>query len=174
MDASLLNWALCAILLFWCVGLYQRLLRLRLQLQDALAVVERSLFALCNLVAESGSDGVPTGESSWDTLVSTVRMLPQHTQVARDAHMARAPLQALAKTMDAVFSAWEQVQTQQLHSLVSMPVEQWVQRWRDTELEARAARSAFNHLVQDYNLALRQFPASLVVRLMGFRAAVTL
>jgi LemA protein len=46
--------------------------------------------------------------------------------------------------------------------------------WDEAALKVRAARGGFNQIVQRYNQALQQFPASLVVEMMGFKEAGTL
>jgi LemA protein len=43
--------------------------------------------------------------------------------------------------------------------------------WDEAALKVRMARSGFNQIVERYNEALHQFPAALVVGMMGFKQA---
>ena len=43
--------------------------------------------------------------------------------------------------------------------------------WDEAALKVRTARGGFNQIVDRYNEALHQIPASLVVAMMGFKEA---
>ena len=175
MQGSLWHWILAALLLFWSVGLYRRLLGMRLAAQLALDALEPPLALYSSLLAAYTQDASGRPQApAWVQLTGAVAALPARSQAARNAPFVPAPLQALAAQMDGVASAWEQLQ-QQPADLAGSPLPQeLVRSWQEAEFGVRAARTQFNQQVQAYNAALRQFPASLVVWLMGFRPAVTL
>ena len=176
MNVSLWIWLVCALLLFWCVGLYQRLLRLRLQAQQALAALEPPLSDYGRLLSAhfspdaSGSPLPP----AWQALTDAVNALPAASQSARNAPFAAAPLRALAAQMEAISVAWAQVQAQPADLAGPAMPPELAQRWQEAEFSARAARAQFNTLAMDYNQALQQIPARLVVPLMGFKPAPSL
>eukprot|EP01041_Mallomonas_annulata_P028396 gene28396-50243_t len=72
MDMSLLLWLALAILLFWGVGLYNRLMRLRARGHEVLGVVEKHAGACAALVkqyvAAPQGDGVALAGAPWQGL----------------------------------------------------------------------------------------------------------
>ena len=162
MDAWLLIWLFGAVLVCWCVGLYQRLLKLRLQVQQGLSALEQPLSVYSQLVARHiGEGSIETWPPGWAQLVDAARLLTVAGQAARNAPLSAAHLSRLSQSLLAMHAAWDGLQ--------EFPPDIKAQ-WEEAEFSVRAARLHFNQLIADYNAALEQFPASLVVRLMGFRA----
>ena len=166
MDVSLVVWLLCAVLLCWCVGLYQRLLRLRLGVQQALTSLEQPLAAFGNALSRyvTASDTAAQAAVEWRPLLDATRALTVAGQAARNAPFAALPLQQLGQALDRMNAAWA--------VLVDIPAE-LLNDWQQAEFEMRAARAQFNQQIADYNAALQQFPARLAARPMGFRIAPT-
>ena len=178
MDTSPLIWLLLALLLFWCVGLYKRLLQLRLLAQQALDALEQPLSLYGALLVQHTT---PVGEAGaapeldlWHPLLDSVGALPICSQAARTAPFAHAPLQALAELIDAISLYWERLQAQPTDLAGSPIPAELVKPWQEAEFLVRSARNHFNQRVMGYNAALREFPARLVVWLMGFKPAATL
>ena len=166
MNAFLLIWMLGALLACWWLGLYRRLVRLRLLAQQALAAVDQPLSGYYSVLEQHFlTEGVPS-DAAWAQLVERVKRLPASD---RTAPLSAASLQQLAQVLNAIATEWEQLQ-QQPADLAGAPFPpDLLKRWQEAEFNVRAARTSFNQVVHDYNAALRQFPARAVVRLMGFR-----
>lgn len=175
MSASVLFGLLAATCLFWCVGLYNRLMRMRARGLDALGSVEKNLRSYTSLINVQ----FPDEEGSfipleWAGLVSSVKALDLQCKAARAAPLQSGPLQVLAHTVDAIEAAWSTL-CQQPADLAGPTMPEAMQKlWDEAALKVRTARGGFNQIVERYNQALDQFPASLVVGMMGFKVAGTL
>ncbi len=172
MSASVLIWLLIATTVFWCVGLYNRLMRLRARGLDALGSVEKNLRTYISLIdaqfpVEEGSY-VPL---EWARMVAAVKVLDAQVKTARSAPLQAAPLQALAQTVDAIESEWVQLREQPADLAGPAMPEAMQKLWDEAESKVRTARGGFNQIVDRYNEALTQFPASLAVNVMGFKQA---
>ena len=168
----MLNWLLLALTLCWCVGLYNRLMRLRARALDALGSVEKNLRTYISLV-----DGqFPQEEGcyiplDWAGLVAAVKQLDGHCKATRQAPLQAAPLASLAQTVEAIEREWNLLCAQPA-DLAGPPMPEAMQRGMDeAEGKVRTARGGFNQIVARYNQALHQFPARMVVGLMGFKPA---
>ena len=175
MSASVLFGLLAATMVFWCVGLYNRLMRMRALGLDALGSVEKQLRSYTGLINAQ----FPDEEGSyipmeWAGLVSSVKMLDAQCRAARAAPLQMAPLQALGQTVDAIEAEWTNLREQPADLAGPTMPEAMQKLWDEAALKVRTARGGFNQIVERYNQALAQFPASLVVAIMGFKVAATL
>jgi len=170
--SALLFWLLPALTVFWCVGLYNRLMRLRARALDALGSLEKHLRTYLSLLdaqfPEEEGSYIPL---DWARLVATAKLLDAQCKAARLAPLQEGPLQALAATVDAVALAWQQLRSQPADLAGPVMPEAMQKLWDEAELKVRTARGGFNQIVLRYNEALQQIPARLVVRVMGFRPA---
>ena len=172
MSASVLTWLLVATTVFWCVGLYNRLMRLRARGMDALGSVEKNLRVYTSLVDAQ----FPNEEGCfiplvWADLVRHVQSIDAHCKAVRGAPLAAAQLQSLGQIVDAIEREWARI-GEQAESLEQPPMSDAMQKlWQEAALKVRTARGGFNQIVDRYNEALHQFPASAVVDMMGFKEA---
>jgi LemA protein len=172
MSTTVLIGLLAATTLFWCVGLYNRLMRMRARALDALGSLEKTLRHYTSLINVQ----FPDEEGSyipmeWAGLVSCVKALEGHCKAARSAPLQPQALQNLARTLDAVDSAWTLLRDQPADLAGPVMPEAMQKLWDEAALKGRAARGGFNQIVERYNAALQQFPASLAVGVMGFKVA---
>jgi len=175
MSASVLFGLLIATTVFWCVGLYNRLMRMRARGLDALGSVEKHLKSYTGLLNAQ----FPDEEGSyipmeWAGLVSSVKTLEAQCKAARAAPLQAGPLQVLARTVDAIEAQWITLREQPADLAGPTMPEAMQKLWDEAALKVRTARGGFNQIVERYNQALAQFPASLVVQMMGFKVAGTL
>jgi LemA protein len=110
----------------------------------------------------------------WAGLVSSVKALDAQCKAARAAPLQLPALQALAQTVDSIELAWTTLREQPADLAGPTMPEAMQKLWDEAALKVRTARGGFNQIVERYNQALDQFPASLVVEMMGFKAAGTL
>lgn len=172
MSASVLFGLLAAVTVFWCVGLYNRLMRMRARALDALGSVEKHLKRYASLIAVQ----FPDEEGSyipleWAGLVSCVEALEAQCVAAKSAPLQPLPLQSLAHTVDAIAAAWTVLREQPADLAGPTMPEAMQKLWDEAARKVRTARGGFNQIVERYNQALGQFPASLVVDMMGFKEA---
>ena len=172
MSASVLFGLLAATAMFWFVGLYNRLMRLRARALDALGSLEKNLRSYTSFIAVQ----FPDEEGSyipleWAGLVSGVKVLDACCKAARAAPLRSAPLQTLAQTVDAIDKEWTLLREQPADLAGPTMPEAMQKLWDEAALKVRTARGGFNQIVDRYNEALHQFPANLVVGMMGFQEA---
>jgi LemA protein len=172
MSVSVLIWLLAATAVFWCVGLYNRLMRLRARALDALGSLEKNLKSYNSLINVQ----FPDEEGSfipleWAGLVSNVKLLDAHCKAARAAPLLPEPLKVLAATVDGIEMEWTQLRELPADLAGPLMPEALQKLWDEAALKVRMARSGFNQIVERYNEALHQFPAALVVGMMGFKQA---
>jgi LemA protein len=172
MSATVLIGLLAATTVFWCVGLYNRLMRLRARALDALGSLEKNLRSYTSLIQVQFPDEegvyIPL---EWAGLVSSVKALEAHFRVARNAPLQADPLLALAQTVDAIEVQWALLRDQPADLAGPTMPEAMQKLWDEAALKVRTARGGFNQIVERYNEALHQFPASLAVGAMGFQSA---
>lgn len=178
MSESLIWWSVVALGLFWSVGAYNRLIRLR---SDAL----RSFMPLAMLMQHYG-DAVAsyaeiTTTSEEATLTQSGQALDTHAATLPTLHKAHAQFQTsltAARThpldgtiVDALTSADAALQQiwQQIH-----PDARDTTNWKTTRQHIRPAAEAFALAITRYNVAITQFPALLIARIFGFRTATPL
>lgn len=172
MSASVLIWLLAAACLFWFVGLYNRLMRMRARGLDALGSMEKHLKSYTSLIQAQ----FPDEEGSyipleWAGLVSSVKLLETHVRAARAAPLQPGPLKTLGQTVDVIEIEWTQLREQPADLAGPTMPEAMQKLWDEAALKVRTARGGFNQIVDRYNEALHQFPANLVVTMMGFKEA---
>ncbi len=172
MSASVLIWLLCATGGFWCVGLYNRLMRMRARALDALGSLEKNLRGYASLIQVQFPDEegcyIPL---QWAGLVSKVKALELQCKLSRAAPLQTGPLQRLAQTVDEIAMEWTALREQPADLAGPSTPHAMQKLWDEAALKVSTARGGFNQIVELYNEALHQFPASLVVGMMGFKPA---
>jgi LemA protein len=172
MSATVLFGLLAATTVFWCVGLHNRLMRMRARALDALGSVEKNLRSYASLIQVQFPDEegvyIPL---EWAGLVSSVKALDGLCRLARNASLKEPPLSALARAVDAIDAQWALLRDQPADLAGPVMPEVMQRLWDEAALKVRTARGGFNQIVERYNEALQQFPASLAVGMMGFQMA---
>ena len=168
MTESVLFWCVIAALVFWAIGAYNRLMRLRYQASTAFAAVDEQFRQAIALVAVTLPDeSLP--------LLAGLRGATDQFEACLKVTRAR-PL--FAPAMDALKTAhqtlnmtWGHMQ-EQPHDLAGSPIPESLHlRWSLMATTADIAAQEFNRRVLAYNSAIRQFPAVLLAMLFGFKAA---
>jgi LemA protein len=179
MNGSLLLWLVFALLVFWCVGLYNRVMRIRARGLDAFGSIEKYLRTFGVLVQTHIAGGVELQSTAnipegWAPLVNKVLVLEAAYKVARSMPLTQEPLLHLASAIAAVQTEW-QVLRDAPADLAGSPVPDAMrQQWEEASVKLQSARDAFNQIMARYNEALHQVPARLVVAIMGFQRAAVL
>ena len=183
MSNSVIFWLLLAVLGFWAMGAYNRLVRLRSQGLQAIATLEVLLNQFILLVktnsplpvlhpapaqAAFGSD---ESARAWLALVAATEQLALPLKATRTQPLNSAAVPALALALQTLLHSWADLQ--HLPADVAGPeFSKTLQlQWQHVALQAELARQEFNRVVLAYNAAIHQFPALLLARLVGFKAA---
>ena len=183
MSNPLVLWGIAALVLFWSVGAYNRLVRLRSAANEAFAAMAAELSQQAELVhASMPASMIPTGLTQPGELLDEVTLLWSGLRAAATqltvsvAAMRLRPLQAeaaaaLSQAWDILLAAWVRV-SQEANDLAGSSIpEALTQQWLERSARSRAASEQFNQAVQRYNDAIAQFPALLLAGLFGFQRA---
>jgi LemA protein len=147
-------WVGSALLLFWSVGAYNRLVRLRSQGLAAFAVLDDLLGRFVTMAREKGSDS--------GALIAAADQFQSSLRVSRSQPLNGPTTSALRTAYETLCSCWLQVPD-------TLP-----SQWDQLAVQLEIARTDFNRSVISYNLALTQFPAVLLAWVIGFRPAQSL
>jgi LemA protein len=183
-------WAVAAVLLFWAVGAYNRLVRLRAAIKQSFASVEAHFRQRDALLAQwLEACGATAGEPSLGKALHAVEgVRAACTQVvaavdhARPAPSGAQAIASLRLAEEVLIGARGRLSTElasgaRLHARLQATSQV---AW-DTVLQTDAlaavdgslgfARGQFNEAVQAYNDAATQFPTWVIAGVFGFRAA---
>jgi LemA protein len=182
MTGSLLLWFFLACAVFWSVGLYNRLTRIRARGLDAFGSAEKYMRQITELVdahiVRSGFAGIQVQDVQEDPLAAAwIALHVQLGNLAKQASEVRAtPLAVqslvnLQGAMTKVQQAWDAL-LQQPADLVGPPVPaELQQQWDIAYSKYQNARGGFNQILAKYNEAIEEFPARLISGILGFKAA---
>lgn len=179
MNYSLLLWMTLAVGLFWCVGVYNRLMRMRAKGLDALVAVEKELRQYEELVRAQGllfaaqplenqpDDPIPL----WSSLSVACQEMDHALKDAVSMPLAEEPLSRLATRLGDLHRAWAAVCDTPADLAGPIVPDALRSRWESIELSVETSRKGFNQMMKMYNQALNQFPASLLVGVLAFQPA---
>ena len=179
-SQTLVMIAVLALLVFWAVGAYNRLVRLKNTIANAFGQIDVQLKRRYDLIPNLVEAAKKYLQHERDTLVAVINARNQ-ARTASDAVRSRPANAAAVLTL----SAAEQALSGALGGLFALaeayPELKADQTVRDlseelasTENKVAFSRQAYNDAVLDYNNAQGQFPALLVARLFGFAPSVML
>lgn len=178
MNSSLLLWLVLALCVFWSVGVYNRLMRMRARSLRALGSVEKHMRLYADLVRDDVAQGAAShaqktspdrSPDDWVVLQSTLQGFEAALKDVGVSALRYEPLDQLGHAFDTVQNAWLAVDSAPPD--LAGPVVPAAMRlqWDVTTQRVETARGGFNNIVTQYNEALAQFPARLVVGMMGFK-----
>ena len=179
-PTNLISIAILAILVFWAVGAYNRLIRLKNVIANAFGQIDVQLKRRYDLIPNPVEAAKKYLSHERETLEAVITARTQ-AKSASDAARSR-PANALAVT---TLAAAEQALDGSLGRLFAVaeayPELKADQTIRDlseeltsTENKVTFARQAFNDAVLDYNNAQGQFPAVLIAKLFSFAPSAML
>ncbi len=174
------GWGLAAILLFWGIGAYNRLMRLRNAISEAFRQLDQSLNAraeACSQLLALLRPRLANEQATFDALESAQNEALAAAQAARAKPYAGDPVGTLA-----VATAMHAAALTRMNSLVEHHSElrgqtelaALLEELKLIERQRAFARQVFNHAVSQYNEALHQFPTRILAGLYGFAEARSL
>ena len=173
-TAQITLWVAAAALLFWAVGAYNRLVRMRGAIVRQFAAVDvqfRERQALLQQLIDTLALALPHAAERLDALRAACTQADAACAHARVRPGAVGAITSLRLADDIVAEARARLPVQSAPGLALAPLNAQLAA---TDVTLAFARRQFNEAVAEYNLAVRQFPTLLLVRLFGFRVAGTL
>lgn len=174
-----LEWLALALLVFWVIGAFKRLKRLRAGSKQAFAAVETQFTQVIELLRNSARvQTLKERVSNFSLQHAHLALLPSADLLEAALKQAQQhPLRPEAIT--ALDTSWQGAQVAWLAyvELASAQaegqdahVQEQAERWQQLMTLQSHSTAQFNAAVQDYNRAIAQFPASMVARLGGLKA----
>jgi LemA protein len=173
-NSTLVFIAVFAVLLFWAVGAYNRLVRLKNLIANAFAQVDVQLKRRYDLIpnlVEAAKKYLLHERETLEAVIVARNQASAANDAARN-RPARAPEvmalgvaeQALDSSLGRLFALAEAYPDLKADSTIRELSEELT----STENKVAFARQAYNDTVLDYNNAQAQFPALLIARVFGF------
>lgn len=178
-SSSFLPWIVAAVTLFWGVGAYNRLVRLRSEAKSAFAALEGELQKQVQLVLACippEEDQAPSqftgGSAFWGGLQGAAAQLAASLAAARSKPLDPERIAALGAAQEVLSTAWDRAERDDAHDLAGPRLPENFSGERQQLVRmAQAATEHFNDAVGRYNDAISQFPAMLLASLFGFQPA---
>ena len=178
-TSSFLPWVLAALVLFWAVGAYNRLVRLRADANLAFASLEAELSRQVKLVHEcvppeedQPQSQFAGGSAFWGGLQGAAAQLSATLASAKARPLDAERIAALGAAQEVLGMAWDRAERDDAHDLAGPRLpENFSGERQQLERMAHAATEQFNQAVSNYNDAIAQFPAALLAWLFGFHPA---
>lgn len=177
MPSSVVLGAVAAVLLFWAVGAYNRLMRLRADANTAFAGLEVELAKQVALVREclpppeeTQPAALEYGTSFWAGLHGAAGQFAASLAAARTKPLEPERIAALSAAQDVLVMAWERAERDDAHDLAGARLPESITAQRaQLAIQTHAAIDQFDRAVRRYNEAIAQFPAVLLAWLFGFK-----
>lgn len=183
MSDSVMVWVFIALLLFWSMGAYNRLVRLRFQGIAAFAALESLLNQYVLMVKANFPDALvfiaPRDErqgddaflDAWTGLTAAADQFTASLKMAHAKPLNGPTMLALRTALDTLCLCWARLRDLP-PDLAGAPLPSALQsQWEHVALQAEMASTEFNRQVENYNEAIHQFPALLLAWVFGFKSA---
>lgn len=180
-------------MLFWALGAYNRLTRLRSSVVQAFGAVDAHLVRLIALLGEfdavqghhsaapaAVSDGAANSSEPHAPLLDPAKVaalrgattqMGASLAVARSQPLQRDALAALTAARSVLDATWRSVVTEADGPGVREMVAPWSIRWEEHHAQIDLAVQVINHAAEQHDAAIHQFPARLLAWVFGFKAA---
>jgi LemA protein len=179
-----LEWMLLALLVFWAVGAYNRLARLRSSCVQQFGTLDAHLGQWHAMRQAFEARPRPEGQSpalvhAQAALHQTAAQLQAALADARGRPLRETALASLEHACSALEVAWQAMVKMAGDSAAQAdaaapvsdaePLLHWQQRWTEHQVRNRLGLQQFNAAAERYNAAIAQYPARLLAWLLGFR-----
>nr|WP_316641742.1 LemA family protein [uncultured Roseateles sp.] len=171
---------LVAVLLFWGIGAYNRIMRLRNKIGEAYAQLDQHLVARSKLVAslmdllrpelvteQAAFDALHAAQADCDAAAAAVRARPAAADPVAQLAVAVAVHAAALTRLLALLDQHPELRARE-------DIQPPLDELRATEQQRSFARQLFNEAVRVYNEATHQFPTRILAGIYGFKEARSL
>ena len=178
-STQIAAWAVAAVLLFWAVGAYNRLVSLRNDISRAFVPVDaqiRQRHQLLERWVEALRPALQHDAAVLDAVVAACGQLQAACDVVRSRPSAARPMASLRLAEDTLAEARNRTKAR-LPGPLEPPtgeVQGLTAELATADSTLLFARRQFNEATQGYNDALDQFPTWVIAGMFGFRGAGTL
>ncbi|MDO8280108.1 MAG: LemA family protein [Burkholderiaceae bacterium] len=170
-------WLAAGVLLFWSVGAYNRLIRLRSDVAASFTALDAALVSRVELVrsllpvaqVEKAGSVADARASEWAGLDGAAHQFGASLSAARSRPLEAGAIAALAAACDALTVAWQRVQLEAGDLAGPALPESVCAEWEQLSQRVRSASEHFGLCVAAYNQAIAQFPALLLAWIFSFR-----
>lgn len=183
-----------AIVSFWALGAYNRLMRLRSAVAQAFGSLDAHMVRLVALLGEFSAgnavqpaNGVTGSDQEMAALQGATTQLSACLAVVRARPLAGDAVAALTAARVVLLAAWQGAARKEPDAgsvrspdspqdasdepLVPSTPSVWHLRWDEHVLQNDQAARVFNDAVAQYNAAIAQFPANVLAWVFGFKEA---
>ena len=172
MSNTVLLWGISAVLVFWAVGAYNRLVRLR-ALAIAAFVPLQSQYGQYSVLVRSNFEALGGDErlTARSGLLSATLQFQISLKAASAHPLDNLVMRALETAHEVLHDSWARV-CDEPQDLAGDPLPEALQKqWADIASQADHGREEFNRRIQDYNHGIQQFPANLLAWLFRLQPA---
>lgn len=186
MSDSVMLGLLIAVLLFWAMGAYNRLMRLRSRAILEFVALE-SLFNQYLLLVQAHcpdstsaadphapGEGGDTARDACAALAAAAQQFAASLKVAHARPLSRSRIRPLKTAYETLCMSWLRLRGLAPDLAGTVLPDGLQMKWEEVTARVEAARAEFNRQVLDYNRAIDQFPALLLAWLFAFKLAETL
>jgi len=179
-TVQIVSWVVVAVIVFWGVGAYNRLVRLRNVIGNSFAQIDvqlkRRYDLIPNLVEVARKyaaheretlEAVTAARNQAKSAADVARTRPTAAGAVTSLAMAEQVLGSAMDRLMAVVEAYPELKADQTLRELS-------EELTSTENKVAFSRQLFNDATLDYNNAAQQFPTNLMANLFGFREAAML
>ena len=179
-TVQIVSWIVLAVLIFWGVGAYNRLVRLRNVIGNSFAQIDvqlkRRYDLIPNLVEVARKyaaheretlEAVTAARNQAKAAADVARSRPAAAGAVTSLAMAEQVLGGAMTKLMALVEAYPELKADQ-------SLRELAEELTSTENKVAFSRQLFNDATLDYNTAAQQFPTSLMANLFGFREAAML
>ena len=173
-TSQIVWWVIGAVLLFWIVGAYNRLVRLRGDIVQRFPPVDEQMtlrHGLLQRQIEAVARALPEATPRIDVLRAACQQVEAACTHARKRPGAAGAITSLRLADDILGEARARLPVQ---SVAGLDLSELNAQLTASDATLAFARRQFNEAVMVYNAAVNQFPTLLIVGLFGFRSAGTL
>jgi len=179
-TVQIVSWIVLAVLVFWGVGSYNRLVRLRNVIGNSFAQIDvqlkRRYDLIPNLVEVARKyaaheretlEAVTAARNQAKGAADAARARPTSAGAVTSLAMAEQVLGGAMTKLMALVEAYPELKADQ-------SLRELAEELTSTENKVAFSRQLFNDATLDYNNAAQQFPTSLMANLFGFREGAML
>ena len=172
MSDSVMVWVFIAVLLFWSMGAYNRLVRLRSHGISGFATLEGFLTQYVMMVKSNFPASDEGCSEAWLGLAAASDQFSACLKVVQSKPLHGPAMQTLQTALETLTLCWSRLRDLPPDLAGSaLPVTLQTQ-WENVAMQAEVARMEFNKRVEIYNEAIHQFPAFLLAWVFGFKSAM--
>jgi LemA protein len=164
MDLTKIIIIVIAVVVFWIIFVYNRLVTLRARTKEAWSDIDVQLKRRYNLIPNlvETVKGYAVHERELFEKVTKARTLAMQAQTVKEKGEAENALSSTLKSLFAVAENYPDLKA-------STNFLELQRELRDTEDKIQAARRFYNTNVRDLNIKIESFPANLIAGLLGFK-----